>query len=108
MDFSALTPLRRHLIAEANHLTNWLLDAVDGALAPGRARTLSGLKSLLRDYLLHAEAALRRVLHILAAELPATVKKVPTTKSILPAHSREGGNLEPKSRRLRPPAFRLS
>jgi hypothetical protein len=40
-------------------------------------RTLPGLKSLYRDYLLPAEAALRRALHILAADLPAPAKKAP-------------------------------
>jgi hypothetical protein len=77
MDLSALTPLRRHLIAQANSLIKWLLDAVEGALAPGVRRTLPGLKSLYRDYLLPAEAALRRALHILAADLPAPAKKAP-------------------------------
>ena len=51
--------------------------SIDAALAPGIVRTLPGMKALMRDYLLPAEAALRRALHILAADLPAPVKKAP-------------------------------
>ena len=110
MDLSALTPLRRHLIAQANSPINWLLDAVEGALAPGVRRTLPGLKSLYRDYLLPAEAALRRALHILAADLPVPAKKAPSqgNRSAIsdPSKPREGGDLNRKSPN-RAPTFRL-
>ena len=103
MDLSALTPLRRHLIAQANSLINWLLDAVEDALAPGVRRTLPGLKSLYHDYLLPAEAALRRALHILAADLPAPKPRAATP---LPPHKPEIA--DPKAAQFRPPVFRLS
>ena len=103
MDLSALTPLRRHRIAQVNSLINWLLDAVDDALAPGVRRTLPGLQSLYRDYLLPAEAALRRALHILAADLPAPQPRAgsaPPPRKLEPA--------TPKATRFRTPIFRLS
>ena len=103
MDLSALTPLRRHLIAQANSLINWLLDAVEDALAPGVRRTLPGLKSLYRDYLLPAEAALHRALHILAADLPAPK---PRAGSAPPPRKPEPAT--PKATRFRTPIFRLS
>ena len=103
MDLSALNPLRRALIAEANSLINWLLDAVEDALAPGVRRTLPGLKSLYRDCLLPAEAALRRALHILAADLPAPKPRAATA---LPLRKPEPAT--PKATRFRPPIFRLS
>ena len=103
MDLSALNPLRRALIAEANSLINWLLDAVEDALAPGVRRTLPGLKSLYRDYLLPAEAALRRALHILAADLPAPK---PRAGSAPPPRKPEPAT--PKAAQFRPPLFRLS
>jgi hypothetical protein len=103
MDLSALTPLRRALIAEANSLINWLLDAVEDALAPGVRRTLPGLKSLYRDYLLPAEAALRRALHILAADLP-----VPKPRAATPLPPRKPEPATPKATQFRPPVFRLS
>jgi len=103
MDLSALNPLRRALIAEANSLINWLLDAVEDALAPGVRRTLPGLKSLYRDYLLPAEAALRRALHILAADLPAPK---PRAGSAPPPRKPEPAT--PKATRFRTPIFRLS
>jgi hypothetical protein len=103
MDLSALTPLRRHLIAQANSLINWLLDAVEDALAPGVRRTLPGLKSLYRDYLLPAEAALRRALHILATDLPAPK---PRAGSAPPPRKPEPAT--PKATRFRTPIFRLS
>ena len=102
MDLSALTPPRRHLIAQANSLINWLLDAVEDALAPGVQRTLPGLKSLYRDYLLPAEAALRRALHILTADLPASKPRAATA---LPPRKLEPAT--PKAMRFRPPVFRL-
>ena len=102
MDLSALTPLRRHLIAQANSLTNRLLDAVEGALAPGVRRTLPGMKYLYRDYLLTAEAALRRALHILAADLPAPKPRAATA---LPLRKPEIA--DPKAAQFRPPVFRL-
>jgi hypothetical protein len=103
MDLSALNPLRRALIAEANSLINWLLDAVEDALAPGVQRTLPGLKSLYRDYLLPAEAALRRALHILAADLP-----VPKPRAATPLPPRKPEPATPKATQFRPPVFRLS
>ena len=103
MDLSALNPLRRALIAEANSLINWLLDAVEDALAPGVRRTLPGLKSLYRDYLLPAEAALRRALHILAADLPAPK---PRAGSAPPPRKPEPAT--PKATRFRTSTFRLS
>ena len=103
MDLFALTPLRRQLIAEANHFINWLFDSIAAALAPGIARTLPGMKAVFRDYLLPAEAALRRALHILAADLPApkprAANAVPPRKPKRPAS---------KPTRARPPSFRLS
>ena len=109
MDLAALSPLRRHLFAEANHLINWLLDTVEGALAPGVRRTLPGVKSLYRDHLLPAEAALRRALHILAAELPAPAKKAPSqgNRSAIsdPSKPRAGGDRDRKAHRT--PTFRL-
>jgi hypothetical protein len=107
MDLSALTPLRRHLIAQANSLINWLLDAVEDALAPGVRRTLPGLKSLYRNYLVPPEAALRRALHSPATDLPVPAKKQPKTQPKPSAHSREGGNLKPQSSRPGTPTFRL-
>jgi len=103
MDLFALTPLRRQLIAEANHFINWLLDSIDAALAPGIARTLPGMKAVLRDYLLPAEAALRRALHILAADLPPPK---PTAANAVPPRRPERPASKPT--RLRLPTFRLS
>jgi hypothetical protein len=108
MDLFALTPLRRQVIAEANHFINWLFDSIAAALAPGIARTLPGMKAVFCDYLLPAEAALRRALHILAADLPAPTKKQPPTKPTNPEYPREGGDRAKDTPRARPPTFRLS
>ena len=111
MDLFALTPLRRQLIGEANHFINWLFDSIAAALAPGIARTLPGMKAVFRDYLLPAEAALRRALHILAADLPVPAKKPSqgNRRAISdPSNPREGGDRVKASSGLRPPTFRLS
>lgn len=103
MDLFALTPLRRQLMIEANHFISWLLDSIDAALAPGIARTLPGMKAIFLDFLLPAEAALRRALHILAADLPApkprAANAVPPRKPERPAS---------KPTRPRTPSFCLS
>jgi hypothetical protein len=96
MDLFALTPLRRQLIAEANHFINWLFGSIAAALAPGIARTLPGMKAVFRDYLLPAEAALRRALHILAADLPVpTMKPSQGNRRAIfdPSNPREGAGI---------------
>lgn len=60
------------------------------------------MKALFRDYLLPAEAALRRALHILAADLPAPKPRAASTPP-----PRKPPAAAPKATRFRPPVFRL-
>ncbi|MFN7180667.1 hypothetical protein [Hyphomonas sp.] len=99
---------RSALLREADHLIDWLLAQIGRYLAPGIVRTLPMLKGILADYLLPAEAALRRMIHILAAaipEKPLRAALLPRSRGRCPAGA-EGG--APKRSAYRTPLFRLT
>lgn len=99
---------RSALLREADHLIDWLLAQIALCLSPGIVRTLPMLKGILADYLLPAEAALRRMIHILAAAIP----EKPLRAALLPRlrgrcpEGTEGG--APKRSAFRTPLFRLT
>jgi hypothetical protein len=108
------------LLREADHLIGWLLAQIALCLSPGIVRTLPMLKGILAGYLLPAEAALRRMIHILAAaipEKPGRAARLPRSRQLarkdialrFPGQGpegTEGGN--PKRRACRTPLFRLT
>jgi hypothetical protein len=99
---------RSALLREADHLINWLLAQIALYLSPGIVRTLPMLKGILADYLLPAEAALRRMIHILAAAIP----EKPKCEPLLPrprGRCPEGTEGEaPRRSAFRTPLFRLT
>ena len=96
------------LLDEAESLIGWLIAQLEELLAPGTVRPRPMLAAICRHFLLPAEAALRRIIHLIAARLePAPAKRraaAPHPKSL-----RAGGGLD----RLdvtnpRTPLFRLT
>lgn len=93
------------LVSEAAHLAFWLAARIREFLAPapGKIFEAKALRQLVRTLLLPAEAALRRAIHLMAAELaplpirprPASAPKQPATPAPRPAAPR-------------PPRFRLA
>ncbi|MFN7179439.1 hypothetical protein [Hyphomonas sp.] len=99
---------RSALLREADHLIDWLLAQIALCLSPGIVRTLPMLKGILAGYLLPAEAALRRMIHILAAAIP----EKPERRALLPRKTGQvpqtGGEESPKRSAFRTPLFRLT
>ena len=100
---------RSALLCEADHLINWLLAQIALYLSPGIVRTLPMLKGILADYLLPAEAALRRMIHILAAAIP----EKPERRALLPRKAGEVSAKQtegeaPRRSAFRTPLFRLT
>lgn len=95
------------LIGRAAHLALWLAGQVREMLAPLPGKVLEApfLRHLLRHYLVPAEAALRRAVHLIAADMPAPRAPLrplrPLPRVIAP--------LNPVKREtVRPPTFRLT
>jgi hypothetical protein len=95
------------LIHEAAHLALWLAGHLRDMLAPLPGKVLEApfLRHVLRHYLMPAEAALRRAVHLIASDmdpLPVRARPFkPLPRAIAP--------LWPKKRETaRPPAFRLT
>ncbi|MFN3910896.1 hypothetical protein [Hyphomonas sp.] len=95
------------LIDEGGHLVRWLMAELTLLLA-GPSLTAAFLRSLLRHYLVPAEAVLRRAIHLIAATLPplAPGSRPPSKPgaSAQPGESRDP-DLAPMPRA---PAFRLT
>ncbi len=96
------------LIDRGGHLTRWFIGQITNFLAPqpGQVFAARYLRWLMRDYLLPAEAALRRTLHLLAALLPPLAAA--TLALRISAHPRAGGGLARQIRKPRTPLFRLT
>lgn len=112
------------LIDEGGRLTNWLMTRLREALAAraGQLLSIPFLRGLMRDYILPAEAALRRAIHLIANTLPPLGATNPPRTSCHPGESRasrdkkshgdfpeKAGCLEGnRPRKLRKPLFRLT
>lgn len=94
------------LVHKAAHLALWLAAELRGLLAaaPGKVFGLPFLRHVLRDYLVPAEAALRRAVHLMAAGM-APLRAPPRRFRPLP---RAIPVLYPVRRAPRPPVFRLT
>ena len=108
MDTSAAPPSpdTEPLIYKAAHLAFWLAGELRALLAaePGKVLEQPFLRHVLHHYLLPAEAALRRAIHLLAAGLPpmrAPPRRFRPLPRAIPA-------LHPVRRAPRPPVFCLS
>lgn len=95
------------LIYEAAHLTVWLAGQLRGFLAPQAGKIFEApfLREIMRDYVIPAEAALRRAIHLMATDMPPPPVRPRPLKpppKVIPA-------LWPvKQKKARPPAFRLT
>lgn len=75
MDQTAPPP-QTALLDDAESLIAWLLEQLDELLEPGTVRPRPMLVQICRHFLLPAEAALRRIIHLIAARLaPAPARK---------------------------------
>ncbi len=99
------------LIDEGGWLTNVLMIRLREALAAraGQLLAIPVLRSLMRDYLLPAEAALRRAIHLIAATLPP-VEDRSHAAGRLPGARPSQGNRSAISDPSKPrtPSFRLT
>lgn len=88
MDQTAPPP-QTTMLAEAESLIGWLIVQLEELLAPGIVRSRPVLLQICRHFLLPAEAALRRIIHLVAASLG-------------PAPATRRNTLLPQSRRASP------
>ena len=95
MDQTAPPP-QRTMLDEAESLISWLIVQLEELLAPGTVRPRPMLTAICRQFLLPAEAALRRIIHLIAAKLGP---RAPKRSAILPRKRgrcrkgrRKGGN----------------
>jgi hypothetical protein len=98
------------LIGRAAHLALWLAGQVREMLAPLPGKVLEApfLRHLLRHYLVPAEAALRRAVHLIAADMSAPRAPLRPLRPLRPP-PRVIVPLEPVKREtVRPPTFRLT
>ncbi|MFN7178323.1 hypothetical protein [Hyphomonas sp.] len=80
MDQTAPPP-QTTMLAEAESLIGWLIVQLEELLAPGIVRSRPVLLQICRHFLLPAEAALRRIIHLIAAKLEP---EAPKRTAILP------------------------
>ena len=100
------------LIDEGGRLTNWLMTRLREALAAraGQLLSIPFLRGLIRDYILPAEAALRRAIHLIADTLPPLGSHTYAAAGRLPGARPSQGNRSAISDPSKPrtPSFRLT
>lgn len=101
-------PPQRNLVAETEALIGGLVETLTVLLEPGFVRPRSILAYIARAVLLPAEAALRRLIHLIAGSLAPLPSPALAPSS---AHPRADGGLAPQAATppsTRPPLFRLT
>jgi hypothetical protein len=102
----AAPPPQTTLLDEAESLIAWLIAQLEDLLQPGPVRPRRILTSICRHFLLPAEAALRRIIHLIAAKLGPLA---PKRKVILPrSRGRCPEGTEGGVHKSRTPLFRLT
>lgn len=94
------------LLGRAQHLIGWLVDLARQSVLDGPL-SLAASRSLVREVIMPAEAALRRVIVLIAATLPLP-RLVPVSVPGRPAPVRPPGPDGTEPRVPRPPRFRLN
>lgn len=109
MDQTAPPP-QTTLLDEADSLIGWLIAQLDELLAPGTVRPRPMLAAICRHFLLPAEAALRRIIHLIAAKLEPSAPKrnalLPRSRERCPEGTEGEAGAEPAKPRT--PLFRLT
>ncbi|MFN7179986.1 hypothetical protein [Hyphomonas sp.] len=102
-------PPQTNLVAETQAMIGGLIEALAVMLDPGFVRPRNILTYLARAFLLPAEAALRRLIHLIAGSIaPLPI----SPRALLPRSAGEvtqrGGGGSPTRTPSRPPVFRLT
>ncbi|MBU3922316.1 MAG: hypothetical protein KJ961_17110, partial [Alphaproteobacteria bacterium] len=95
------------LIEEGGRLVRWLITEMRALFAglAGQPPGLAWLRRLARQYIIPAEAVLRRAVHLIADTLPPLEPSTRPRGSVRP---RAGGGPAPQARKPRAPVFRLT